>query len=84
MSELDVDHLRSWIGRQETLHEVRQHRWTIPVAYDRDGSVGELYGVEICPLVELASTGGVVLRRLIGAHWTQPAALASQVSVLRR
>lgn len=61
---------------------VRSRRWTIPVAYDRDGAVGGLYNVEICPLVELARPGGVVAERLIGEHWTAPAALATQVRTL--
>jgi peroxiredoxin len=58
---------------------VRSHHWTIPVAYDRDGAVGSLYDVEICPLVELTDTGGVVANRLIGNHWRSPSALAAQV-----
>ena len=36
---------------------MRSHHWTIPVAYDRDGALGALYGVAICPLVELARRG---------------------------
>ena len=58
---------------------VRAHRWTIPVAYDRDGAVGDAFGVEVCPIVELAHPGGVVARRLIGEHWDSSAALAAQV-----
>lgn len=58
---------------------VRAHHWTIPVAYDRDGAVGAAYGVEVCPIVELAYRGGVVARRLIGEHWDSSAALATQV-----
>ncbi len=69
-------------GRQAALKDVRNRGWTIPVAYDRDGSIGDLYGVEICPLVELADRGGVVARRLIGEHWSDPAALASAARVL--
>ena len=34
------------------------------MAYDRDGAVGDLYGVAICPLVELAARGGIVKDRL--------------------
>jgi hypothetical protein len=59
---------------------IRSHHWTIPVAYDLDGAVGAVYGVEVCPIVELAYRGGVVARRLIGAHWNNPATLASAVS----
>jgi peroxiredoxin len=61
---------------------VRQHGWTIPVAYDADGAVGYQYGVEACPLVELAYRGGIVQARLIGDHWARPAALAQRVRVL--
>jgi len=70
--------------RRQTLKEVRRHRWSIPIAYDRDGSVGDLYGIEICPLVELARRGGVVARRLIGEHWTSTATLAPELQALRR
>jgi peroxiredoxin len=64
---------------------VRAHGWTIPVAYDRDGAVGEAYGIEVCPIFELAYRGGVVARRLIGEHWSSSAALAGQVrSMLAR
>jgi len=58
---------------------VRRHHWTVPVAYDRDGAVGAAYGIEICPIFELAYRGGVVARRLIGEHWDSATALAGQV-----
>jgi peroxiredoxin len=62
--------------------QMRSHGWTIPVAYDADGRVGAQYGVQICPLIELAKRGGVVADRLIGNHWLQPQALARQVRSL--
>ncbi len=62
--------------------QVRSHRWTIPVAYDVDGRVGAQYGVQICPLIELAKRGGIVADRLIGNHWLQPQALAQRVRSL--
>jgi hypothetical protein len=61
---------------------VRAHRWTIPVAYDADGAVGYQYGIEACPLIELAYRGGIVQDRLIGEHWARPAALAERVREL--
>ncbi|MFZ0040084.1 MAG: redoxin domain-containing protein, partial [Solirubrobacteraceae bacterium] len=61
---------------------IRSKGWTIPVAYDRDGSVGELYGVAVCPMAELSYRGGVVKERLIGNHWQTSAALAPQVRAL--
>lgn len=63
---------------------VRSHHWTIPVAYDRDGSVGALYGVVVCPMVELANRGGIVRARLIGDRWQTSAALEPQVQALLR
>jgi peroxiredoxin len=65
-----------------TARLVRTHRWTIPVAYDADGAVGEQYGVVICPMAELASRGGIVRDRLIGDHWQTSAALAPRVAAL--
>jgi hypothetical protein len=61
---------------------VRTHGWTIPVAYDADGSVGALYGVTACPLLELARRGGTVASRLIGSHWLSAPALAPRVASL--
>jgi hypothetical protein len=66
-------------NRAATAAQVRSHHWTIPVAYDRDGAVGQTYGVEICPIAEIAGSGGVVARRLIGEHWSSAAALAGQI-----
>jgi peroxiredoxin len=61
---------------------VRAHRWTIPVAYDEDGRVGEQYGVVACPMVELARRGGMVVDRLIGNQWDSAAALEPRVRAL--
>jgi hypothetical protein len=63
---------------------VRAHHWTIPVAYDSDGRVGALYGVAVCPMVELAARGGVVRERLIGNRWQTAAALGPHVRALLR
>ncbi|HEY2160540.1 MAG TPA: hypothetical protein VGH24_04475 [Solirubrobacteraceae bacterium] len=66
----------------ETRGLVRSRGWKIPVAYDSAGVVGDQYGVQICPLVELAYRGGIVQNRLIGEQWRTPAALAPQVRAL--
>jgi peroxiredoxin len=63
---------------------VLSHHWTVPVAYDADGAVGDIYGVEVCPIVELAHRGGKVAHRLIGEHWASAATLAPQVRALVR
>jgi peroxiredoxin len=69
-------------SRSKTLALVRSHHWTIPVAYDKDGAVGALYGVAICPMVELARRGGIVEDRLIGDHWSSVQRLAARVQRL--
>jgi hypothetical protein len=69
-------------GHAPTAAVVRAHHWTIPVGYDRDGALGALYGVEICPLVELAYRGGMVAYRLIGDQWLTTAALAGRVRAM--
>jgi AhpC/TSA family len=61
---------------------VRAHHWTIPVAYDPDGAVGDTYGIEVCPIVELARKGGRVQQRLIGEHWNDARALIGPVRSL--
>lgn len=71
-------------GRAATLALVRRNNWTIPVAYDSTGAVGALYNVELCPLIEVAGSGGVVAGRLIGNGWTRPAVLAAKVRSLLR
>ena len=66
-------------GRADTRRLVRQRRWTIPVAFDSAGAIGALYGVSICPMLEIARRGGVVAQRLIGEHWLNADALAGRV-----
>lgn len=69
-------------GHADARRAVVAHHWTIPVAYDADGAVGDIYGVEVCPIVELADRGGLVANRLIGEHWASTSALAGQVQSL--
>jgi hypothetical protein len=69
-------------SHSDTAAAIRAHHWTIPVAYDRDGSVSGLYGVAICPMAELAYRGGVVKDRLIGDNWQTAAQLYPRVKAL--
>ena len=66
-------------GHAAVAATVARHRWTIPVAYDRDGTVQQLYDVVACPMVEMAERGGIVRSRLIGDHWQTAAALTPYV-----
>jgi hypothetical protein len=37
-----------------------EHGWSIPVGYDRDGAVSDLYRVGVCPTVAFAYPGGIL------------------------
>lgn len=69
-------------SQSDAARAVRQHHWTIPVAYDVDGRVGGAYGIEVCPIVELVRRGGTIARRLIGEHWASVSTLAPLVRAL--
>ncbi len=69
-------------GHAATASAVVAHHWTIPVGYDRDGTVAQLYDVVACPMVEMAARGGIVRTRLIGNRWQTAAALAPYVRAL--
>ncbi|MDQ6732279.1 MAG: hypothetical protein M3022_18795, partial [Actinomycetota bacterium] len=71
-------------SRGDTAALVRSHHWTIPVAYDRDGAVGGLYGVAVCPMAELADRGGIVRDRLVGDQWQTLDEIAPRVAALAR
>jgi AhpC/TSA family len=46
---------------RDTVRElVRQHRWRLPVGYDRDGAVAGLYKVGGCPTFAYAYPGGTL------------------------
>jgi hypothetical protein len=45
---------------------IRQHGWTLPVGYDRDGAVGSLYGVGGCPTFAYVYPGGTLQGASIG------------------
>jgi hypothetical protein len=45
---------------------IRQRDWTMPVGYDRDGAVGSLYGVGICPTFAYVYPGGTLESAGIG------------------
>jgi hypothetical protein len=46
---------------------VREHGWTMPVGYDRDGAVASLYRVGGCPTFAYAYPGGTLYGASFGA-----------------
>jgi hypothetical protein len=45
---------------------IREHRWTFPVGYDRDGALAEAYHVQVCPQITFARRGGRVQETTFG------------------
>jgi hypothetical protein len=55
-------------GDREQLAEVVEDRgWTLPVGWDRDGAVSNLYRVGVCPTVAFVYPGGVLREARIGS-----------------
>jgi hypothetical protein len=53
-------------GRDTLRDLIRQHGWTMPIGYDRDGAVATLYGVGGCPTFAYAYPGGTLQSASIG------------------
>jgi hypothetical protein len=45
---------------------VRNHGWTFPVGYDRDGALSNAYHVQVCPQLTFARRGGRVAETTFG------------------
>ncbi len=45
---------------------IRQRGWKMPVGYDRDGAVGSLYGIGLCPTFAYVYPGGTLQSASIG------------------
>jgi hypothetical protein len=52
--------------RDDLKRLVAQHRWTLPIGFDRDGAVATLYGVGGCPTFAYAYPGGTLEGASIG------------------
>jgi hypothetical protein len=55
-------------GEQDELRQIVEDRgWTLPVGWDRDGAVSNLYRVGVCPTVAFVLPGGLLREARIGA-----------------
>ena len=59
---------------------IDQHRWRMPVGYDRDGAVAGLYGIGGCPTFAYVYPGGTLQEASIGR--LGPAQLSARVESL--
>jgi AhpC/TSA family len=53
-------------SREAVRELIRQHRWRMPVGYDRDGAVAALYRVGGCPTFAYVYPGGTLQSAAIG------------------
>jgi hypothetical protein len=67
--------------RPQTAAVVRAHRWRLPVGFDHDAAVTNLYAVAICPLVTFADRGGTVTGSTLGPQ--DSAAVMRRLEALR-
>lgn len=51
----------------KTATAVRNRRWSLPVAYDRDGGLSSRLGAPACPFLLFVGADGVVRERLFGS-----------------
>jgi hypothetical protein len=65
---------------QRLRRTVRERGWRLPVGYDHDGAVANLYGVAICPTVTFAARGGEVAGTAL--EFLDERALAARVDAL--
>jgi hypothetical protein len=61
---------------------VAERGWSVPVGWDRDGAVSNVYRVGLCPTVALAYPGGILHAAEIGADAFTEEALADSVDEL--
>jgi hypothetical protein len=53
--------------RDDLRRTIRRRRWGLPVAYDHDGAVSNLYAVAVCPTIVFAHRGGKVAETTLGS-----------------
>jgi thiol-disulfide isomerase/thioredoxin len=63
---------------------VSEHGWRMPVGYDRDGAVSDLYRVGVCPTVLFAYPGGILDFERIGTGELSAPMLNADVQRLLR
>lgn len=70
-------------GEREELAEIVAERgWDVPVGWDRDGAVSNLYQVGGCPTVAYAYPGGLLAEARIGADAVTEAGLVRSIDRL--
>jgi hypothetical protein len=61
--------------RDEVRRIIARRGWTLPVAWDRDAILANLYGVAVCPQITFAEAGGRVRETTVGELGAEALAL---------
>lgn len=69
----DIDEVRSIVA---------ERGWSVPVGWDADGAVSNIYRVGLCPTVALAYPGGILRGALLGSGELTEARLSSELRAL--
>jgi hypothetical protein len=69
--------------RDEIERIVAERGWEVPVGWDRDGAVSNIYGVGVCPTVAFAFPGGEFQRAIVGDNVNEEALVRDIQRLLR-
>jgi thiol-disulfide isomerase/thioredoxin len=69
---------------EEVQRIVRERGWQVPVGWDRDGAVSNIYRVGVCPTIAFAYPGGILHEARIGSEELAPEALRAELDDLIR
>jgi hypothetical protein len=69
--------------RDEIEQIVRERGWELPVGWDRDGAVSNIYRVGVCPTVAFAFPGGEFQRAIVGDNVNEEALTRDVQRLLR-
>lgn len=70
--------------RDDVRRLIRERGWEVPVGYDADGAVSNIYGVGGCPTIAFAYPGGLLMEARVGAEELGVAELDAAVRRLLR
>jgi hypothetical protein len=68
--------------RDEARDIVTERGWEVPVGYDADGAVSNLYRVGVCPTVAFVYPGGILRDAKIGSEELSPEQMEAEVEAL--
>jgi thiol-disulfide isomerase/thioredoxin len=70
--------------RADVRELVRERGWRLPVGYDADGAVSNIYRVGVCPTVAFLYPGGILRGASVGTEELDDGALVAKVERLLR